>query len=538
MSESLKDLAEPDVPYELTTAGRLADLERRRSEALAAGSERAVAKQHARGKMTARERLEVLLDPGSFVEVDDFVQHRLTGGGLDQHRPLGDGVVTGLGTVDGRKVAVFAQDFTVLGGSLGEAHGKKIMKIMDLAAELGCPLVGLNDSSGARIQEGVDSLAFYGEVGYRNIQLSGVIPQISVIMGPCAGGAVYTPAVTDVVVMVDETSHMFITGPEIVAAVTGEHVSPAELGGGYHNAASSGNVHYLAHNEKDALDWVRTLLGFLPANNLEDPPRYDDGHGDAELTEADLELDRIIPDSGAVGYDMEDVVRHVLDGREFVEVQSLFGRNLLTGFGRVDGRTVGVVANQPRVYGGVLDIDASEKGARFVRFCDAFNVPIVTFVDVPGYMPGVEQERLGIIRRGSKLPFAYGEATVPKITVVTRKAYGGGYAVMGSKHLGADLNLAWPTAEIAVMGGNGAVALLFRAQLEQARAEGREAEVRRELVNQYNATYANPYLAAARGYVDAVIPPRETRHRVSQALTLLASKRRTALPRKHSNIPL
>jgi len=331
---------------------------------------------------------------------------------------------------------------------------------------------------------------------------------------------------------------MFITGPEIIAAVTGEHVTLDELGGGYHNAASSGNVHYLANNEKDALDWVRTLLGFLPANNLEEPPQYDDEPADPELTDADHELDRIIPDSGQVAYDMEDVVRHVLDGREFVEVQALFGGSLLCGFGRVEGRTVGVLANQPRVNAGTLDIDASEKGARFVRFCDAFNVPILTFVDVPGYMPGVEQERLGIIRRGAKLPYAYAEATVPKITVVTRKAYGGGYAVMGSKHLGADLNLAWPTAEIAVMGGNGAVALLFRAQLEQARAEGREAEVRRELVNQYNATYANPYLAAARGYVDAVIAPRETRHRVGQALRLLATKRRTGPPKKHGNIPL
>jgi propionyl-CoA carboxylase beta chain len=540
MSEGLKIRAEPDrtpgavaaVPYELTTAGRLADLERRRAEASAAGSDRAVAKQHARGKMTARERLDLLLDPGSFVEVDELVQQR-----GDGNRPLGDGVVTGVGTVDGRKVAVFAQDFTVLGGSLGETHGKKIMKVMDLAAELGCPVVGLNDSSGARIQEGVDALAAYGDVGYRNVQLSGVVPQISVIMGPCAGGAVYTPAVTDFVVMVDETSHMFITGPEIVAAVTGEQVTLDQLGGGVMNASESGNAHYLAHNEKDALDWVRTLLGFLPANNLEDPPQYD-ADTDPDLTDADYELDRIIPDSGSTAYDMEDVIRHVLDNREFIEVQQLFGRSMIVGFGRVDGRTVGVVANQPRVNAGTLDIDASEKGARFVRFCDAFNVPVLTFVDVPGYMPGVEQERLGIIRRGSKLPFAYAEASVPKITVVVRKAYGGGYAVMGSKHMGADLNLAWPTAEIAVMGGNGAVALLFRAQLEQARAEGREAEVRAQLVNQYNATFANPYLAAARGYVDAVIAPRETRQRVGHALRLLATKRQPGPPRKHSNIPL
>jgi propionyl-CoA carboxylase beta chain len=530
--------AAPDadaVPAELTTAGRLADLERRLAEAQAAGSARSVAKQHARGKMTARERLDVLLDPGSFAEVDEFVQQR--GVGPDDRRPYGDGVVTGLGTVDGRKVAVFAQDFTVLGGSLGETHGRKIVKIMDLAAELGCPLIGLNDSTGARIQEGVDALAGYGDVGYRHVRISGVVPQISVIMGPCAGGAVYSPAGTDFVVMVDETAHMFITGPEIVAAVTGEQVTREQLGGGMMNASESGNVHYLAHNEKDALDWVRTLLAFLPANNLEEPPQYA-AELDGELTDADLELDRIIPDSGNVAYDMEDLVRHVLDAREFVEVQSLFGRSMICGLGRVDGRTVGVLANQPRVNAGTLDIDASEKGARFIRFCDAFNIPILMFVDVPGYMPGVEQERLGIIRRGSKLPFAYAEATVPKITVVTRKAYGGGYAVMGSKHLGADLNLAWPTAEIAVMGGQGAVAVLFRAQLEEARAQGREAEVRRDLVNQYNAMFANPYLAAARGYVDAVIPPRETRQRIGQALRLLATKRSTGLPRKHSNIPL
>jgi propionyl-CoA carboxylase beta chain len=429
----------------------------------------------------------------------------------------------------------------VLGGSLGETHGRKITKVMDRAEQLGCPLIGLNDSSGARIQERVDALAAYGEVGFRTVQLSGVVPQISVIMGPCAGGAVYTSVGSDFVVMVDETSHMFITGPEIVAAVTGEHVSIEELGGGYQNAAEAGNAHYLAHNEKDALDWVRTLVGFLPANNLEDPPQYDveEGHHSADgLSDADLELDRIIPDSGSTAYDMEDLVRHVLDGREFVEVHGLFGRSLVTGFGRVDGRTVGVVANQPQFNAGTLDIDASEKGARFVRFCDAFNVPILTFVDVPGYMPGVEQERQGIIRRGAKLPYAYAEATVPKITVVTRKAYGGGYAVMGSKHLGADLNLAWPTAEIAVMGANGAVTLLFRAQLEAARAEGREAEVRAQFVNQYNAMFGNPYIAAARGYVDSVIAPRETRQRVGEALRLLATKRMAAPRRKHGNIPL
>jgi acetyl-CoA carboxylase carboxyltransferase component len=530
------------IPYELTTAGRLADLEKRRAEVLSAGSERSVAKQHARGKMTARERLDVLLDPGSFVEIDEFVQHR-AGTGPDEHRPHGDGVVTGLGTVDGRKIAVYAQDFTVLGGSVGETHGRKIVKVMRLAADLGCPIVGLCDSAGARIQEGVEALAAYAEIGYTGVQMSGIVPQISVIMGPCAGGAVYIPVGTDYVAMVNETAHMFITGPEIVAAVTGEQVTADELGGGYANAADAGNVHYLAENEKDALDWVRTLLGFLPANNLEDPPVYDvdlDGYGDDDdgFTDADLELDTIIPDSGTIAYDMEDLVRHVLDNREFVEIQALYGRSLICGYGRVAGRTVGVLANQPRFNAGSLDGDTSDKGARFVRTCNAFNLPILMFVDVPGYLPGVEQERLGIIRRGSKLPFAYSEATVPKITVVVRKAYGGGYAVMGSKHIGADLNLAWPTAEIAVMGGQGAVSLLFRADLETARAQGREAEVRRDLVNQYDTRFGNPYDAAARGYVDAVIAPRETRRRIAEALPILATKRRALPARKHSNIPM
>lgn len=521
-------------PAPLTTAGRLADFERRRTEALNAGSERAIAKQHARGKMTARERLDVLLDPGSFVEIDDYVQQRAFG---DKPAPYGDGIIGGVGTIDGRKVCVYAYDFTVLGGSLGETGGRKIVKVMDLALKLGLPLISLNDSSGARIQEGVESLAAYGDVGLRNVMLSGVVPLISVMMGPCAGGAVYTPAGTDFVVMVDQASHMFITGPEVVATVTGEKVSLEELGGAHTNAAVSGNAHYLAAHEKDALDWVRSLLAFLPANNLEEPPQYDAELPD-ELTDADLELDRIIPDSPNMAYDMEDVIRHVVDDREFLEVQQLFGRSIITGFGRVEGRTVGVFANQPRINAGALDIDASEKAARFIRFCDAFNIPLLTFADVPGYMPGVEQERLGIIRRGSKLPFAYAEATVPKITVVTRKAYGGGYAVMGSKHLGADLNLAWPTAEIAVMGGAGMVQILFRAQLEEAREQGREAELRAELINAYNAQVANPYVAAARGYVDSVIAPRETRQRVAQALRVLETKRASIPPKKHSNIPL
>jgi propionyl-CoA carboxylase beta chain len=521
----------------MTTAELIADLDERRLAAVRAGSARAVEKQHARGKMTARERLDVLLDPGSFVEIDEFVRHRATGMGLEQHRPLGDGVVTGTGTIDGRQVCVYAQDFTVFGGALGEAFGLKILKVMDLAQKIGCPIIGLNDSSGARIQEGVDSLAFYGEIGREAIRLSGVVPQISLIMGPCAGGAVYVPAVTDFCVMVDQTAHMFVTGPEVVAAVTGEKVTLEELGGGYGNAAVAGNVHHLAADEKDAMDWVRTLVSFLPSNNLEDPPRYL-AESEPEVTATDRELDSIIPDARQVAYEMEDIIRHVVDGREFVEVQAMFGRSIICGFGRVDGRSIGVVANQPRVNAGTLDIDASEKAARFVRTCNAFNIPVLTFVDVPGYMPGLEQERLGIIRRGSKLPFAYAEATIPQITIVVRKAYGGGYAVLGSKHMGADLNLAWPTAEIAVMGGPGAVQVLHRAELAQAAAEGKEAEVRARLIEEYNATMASPYVAAARGYVDAVIPPRETRIRVSQALRLLENKRFTLPPKKISNIPL
>jgi propionyl-CoA carboxylase beta chain len=525
------------IPREMTTAELIADLEHRRLNALQAGSARSVDRQHGQGKMTARERLELLLDPGSFVELDELVQHRATGMGLERNRPLGDGVVTGTGTVHGRQVCVFAQDFTVLGGSLGEAFGEKIIKIMDLAEKVGCPVVGLNDSSGARIQEGVNSLAFYAEIGRRTMRLSGVVPQISVIMGPCAGGAVYTPAVTDLVVMVDKTAHMFITGPEVVAAVTGERVTLEELGGGHGNAASAGNVHHLATDEKDALEFVRETLAYLPANNLEDPPLYATDFA-PKVTAQDEQLDAIIPDARNRAYEMEDIIRTVLDGREFVQLQPLFGRSIITGFGRVDGRSVGVVANDPKVNAGTLDIDASEKAARFVRTCNAFNVPIVTFVDVPGYMPGVEQERAGIIRRGSKLPFAYGEATVPLVTVVVRKAYGGGYAVMGSKHLGADVNLAWPTAEIAVMGGTGAVQVLFRKELAQAREEGREAEVRARLIEHYNETLANPYVAASRGYVDAVIPPRETRLRVGQALRMLQNKRVVLPPRKVSNIPL
>jgi propionyl-CoA carboxylase beta chain len=526
-----------DIPREPTTAELIADLEHRRLNALQAGSARSVDRQHGNGKMTARERLDLLLDPGSFVELDELVQHRASGMGLENYRPLGDGVVTGTGTVDGRTVCVFAQDFTVFGGSLGEAFGQKVIKVMDLAQKIGCPLIGLNDSSGARIQEGVDSLAFYGEIGRRTVLLSGVVPQIALIMGPCAGGAVYTPMGSDLVAMVDKTSHMFITGPEVVAAVTGEKVTLEELGGGHTNAAVAGNVHHLAPDEKDALDWARTMISFLPSNNLEDAPRYA-SEFEPELTPADWDLDSIVPDARNRAYEMEDVLRHVLDGREFVELQPLFGRSIITGFGRVDGRSVGVVANQPKVNAGTLDIDASEKAARFVRTCNAFNVPILTFVDVPGYMPGVEQERAGIIRRGSKLAFAYAEATVPKVTVVVRKAYGGGYAVMGSKHLGADVNLAWPTAEIAVMGGVGAVQLLFRKDLAKAREEGNEAEVRARLIELYNEQLANPYVAASRGYVDAVIAPRETRLRVAQALATLENKRVALPPKKLGNIPL
>ncbi|MGN9912021.1 acyl-CoA carboxylase subunit beta [Phytohabitans sp. LJ34] len=517
-----------------TTAGKLADLSRRVDEATHAGSARAVEKQHSRGKKTARERIAMLLDEGSFVEMDELARHRSTNFGLDKTRPYGDGVVTGYGTVDGRQVCVFAQDFTVFGGSLGEVFGEKIVKVMDLAMKTGCPVIGINDSGGARIQEGVVSLGLYGEIFFRNVRASGVIPQISLVMGPCAGGAVYSPAVTDFTVMVDQTSHMFITGPDVIKTVTGEDVGFEELGGARTHNTRSGNAHYLGTDEEDAIDYVKALLSYLPSNNMDDAPTFPNSSS-LDVSEDDLALDTLIPDSANQPYDIHRVIEHVLDDGEFLEVHALFAQNIVVGFGRVEGHPVGVVANQPMHFAGCLDIAASEKAARFVRTCDAFNIPVLTFVDVPGFLPGTGQEWEGIIRRGAKLIYAYAEATVPKVTVITRKAYGGAYDVMGSKHLGADLNFAWPTAQIAVMGAQGAVNILHRAALSNA---DDPAALRAELVTEYEDTLANPYVAAERGYVDAVIQPSHTRVQIVRALRALRTKRETLPPKKHGNIPL
>jgi propionyl-CoA carboxylase beta chain len=515
-----------------STAGKLADLEHRTDEAVHAGSARAVEKQHARGKQTARERIAMLLDEGSFVELDELARHRSTSFGLEQNRPYGDGVVTGYGTVDGRPVCVFSQDFTVFGGSLGEVFGSKIVKVMDLAMKTGCPVIGINDSGGARIQEGVVALGLYADIFFRNVRASGVIPQISLILGPCAGGAVYSPAITDFTVMVDQTSHMFITGPDVIRTVTGEDVQMEELGGARTHNTRSGNAHYLATDESDAIDYVKALLSYLPSNNLDEPPTVD-APADLDPSDVDLALDTLIPDSANQPYDMHTVVKATVE--DFLEVHPLYAPNILVGFGRVEGRPVGVVANQPMHFAGCLDIAASEKAARFVRTCDAFNIPVLTFVDVPGFLPGTDQEWGGIIRRGAKLIYAYAEATVPKVTVITRKAYGGAYDVMGSKHLGADMNFAWPTAQIAVMGAQGAVNILYRSEL--AKAEN-PAALRTELVDEYENTLANPYIAAERGYVDAVIAPSQTRAQVTKALRALRTKRETLPPKKHGNIPL
>jgi propionyl-CoA carboxylase beta chain len=534
----------PGQPDPHTTAGKIAVLLQHRDEAVHAGSARAVERQHAKGKMTARERVDRLLDPGSFTELDGLARHRATDFGVAANRPYGDGVVTGFGTVDGRPVCVYSQDFTVFGGSLGEVYGEKIVKLMDHALKTGCPVVGINDGGGARIQEGVVALGLFGEIFYRNVIASGVIPQISLIMGPCAGGAVYSPALTDFTLMVDQTSHMFITGPDVIKTVTGEEVSFEDLGGAHAHNVKSGVAHYQAKDEDDCLDFARELLSYLPSNNLDDPPAppgagpvaaTTDPDPVLELTEEDAALDSLIPDSPNQPYDAHTVIAHVLDDMEFLEVHAAFAPNILVGFGRVEGATVGVVANQPMHLAGVLDIDASEKAARFVRTCDAFNIPVLTFVDVPGFLPGTGQEWGGIIRRGAKLIYAYAEATVPKITVIMRKAYGGAYDVMGSKHLGGDINLAWPTAQIAVMGAQGAVNILYRREL--ADAADPEA-LRAQRVTEYEDTLANPYIAAERGYVDTVIRPAETRSHVIRALRALRTKRQLLPPKKHGNIPL
>ena len=521
-----------------TTAGKIANLERRRQEATHAGSQQAVVKQHEKGKLTARERIERFLDPGSFDEFDEFARHRATDFGIAENRPYADGVVTGHGTVDGRPVAVFSQDFTVFGGSLGEVYGTKIVKVMDHALKVGCPIIGFNDGGGARIQEGVVALGLFGEVFYRNVMASGVIPQISLIMGPCAGGAVYSPAITDFTLMVEGTSHMFITGPDVIKTVTGEEVTFEELGGAHAHAVRSGVAHYQAKDEDDCIEFARELLSYLPSNNLEDPPVIGapaDPAAAEEVTADDEALDTLIPDSPNQPYDMHSVITGVLDDGDFLEVHTGFAPNMVCGFGRVAGSPVGIVANQPMHFAGCLDINASEKAARFVRTCDAFSVPILTFVDVPGFLPGAGQEWNGIIRRGAKLIYAYAEATVPKVTVITRKAYGGAYDVMGSKHLGGDVNLAWPTAQIAVMGAQGAVNILYRREL--AAADDADA-LRAQRVTEYEDTLANPYIAAERGYVNAVIRPAETRAEVTKALRALRTKRQTLPPKKHGNIPL
>jgi len=517
-----------------TTADRLADLERRYKEAAQAGTARAVERRRALGKRTARERVAALLDEGSFVELDALARHRSTTYGMAANRPYGDGVITGHGTIDGRPVCVFSQDVTVFGGSLGEVYGEKIVKVQDLALRIGCPLIGINEGGGARIQEGVVSLGLYGEIFYRNVQASGVIPQISLIMGAAAGGHVYSPALTDFVVMVDRTSQMFITGPDVVRAVTGEDVTLEELGGARTHNTISGNAHYLASDEDDAIAYVRALLSYLPSNNL-DPAPVLDVSANLEITDEDRFLDTVIPDSPSQAYDMRRVIEHLLDDGEFLEVQPLFAPNIVIGFGRIEGHPVGVVGNQPMHLAGCLDIDASEKAARFVRTCDAFNIPILTLVDVPGFLPGVAQERGGIIRRGAKLIYAYAEATVPKVTVITRKAFGGAYDVMGSKHLRADVNIAWPTAQIAVMGAEGAVNILHRREL--AAADDPD-QLRARLVAEYEQTLVNPYIAAERGYVDAVIPPSHTRSYVIRSLRALRTKRQHSVPKKHGNMPL
>jgi len=511
---------------------KLEQLHRLRETARQGGGPNRIEIQRKAGKLTARERLELLLDKGSFRETDMFVTHRTHDFELQDRKYLSDSVITGWGTVDGRLVYVFSQDFTVFGGSLGEGHAEKICKIMDMAMRNGAPLIGLNDSGGARIQEGVVSLGAYADIFLRNTLASGVIPQISAIMGPCAGGAVYSPALTDYIFMVRESSYMFVTGPDVVRSVTHEEVDFEALGGAEVHASTSGVCHYVAENEADALFMIRVLLSYLPQNNMEDPPFRATGD-DRLRTEA--ALDSIIPDDPSKPYDMREVIRLVMDDSAFLEIHEAYAKNIVVGFARLGGHSVGVIANQPDVLAGVLDINASDKAARFVRFCDSFNIPIITFVDVPGFLPGTAQEHGGIIRHGAKLLYAYCEATVAKITVITRKAYGGAYDVMSSKHIRGDLNLAWPTAEIAVMGPEGAVNIIFRKELAQAD----DPEQRRsELVQEYREKFANPYISASRGYLDDVIEPRHTRPRLINALEMLSNKRDANPAKKHGNIPL
>lgn len=516
----------------MTMEDKLAELREKRREALKGGGEARIESQHEKGKMTARERIDYFLDDDTFNEFDQLRTHRSHNFGMEEKQISGDGVITGYGEVNGRKTFVFAHDFTVFGGSLGEVFAEKVTKVMDKAVEVGAPVIGLNDSAGARIQEGVSSLAGYAEIFRRNTEASGVVPQISAIMGPCAGGAVYSPAITDFTFMVKDTSHMFITGPDVIKTVTGEEVTFEELGGAKTHESTSGVAHFAADSEEDALDNIRRLLSYLPQNNVEDPPRVEPWD---DPERRDEELESIVPDEPKKPYDMERVIDGVVDEDSFFEVQEGYAKNIVIGFARLDGRSVGIVANQPRVNAGTLDIESSEKGSRFVRFCDSFNIPILTFVDVPGFMPGTDQEHGGIIRHGAKLLYAYSEATVPLLTVITRKAYGGAYDVMASKHIGADVNYAWPTAEIAVMGPQGAVNILYSDELDEA--EDTEAR-RQELIDEYREEFANPYTAADRGFVDDVLEPTETRPRLIDDLEMLASKRDELPDKKHGNIPL
>ena len=511
---------------------RLADLNARKAQARVAGGQKAIERHTARGKMTARERVEYLLDEDSFHELDMLNRHGASGMGLEDSRPYTDGVITGFGTIDGRKVCVYSQDFTVFGGALGETHGAKIHKIMDMATTMGLPIIGLNDGAGARIQEGVGALNAYGGIFHRNAKASGVVPQISVILGPCAGGAVYSPALTDFIFMVKDTSHMFITGPDVVKTVTGEDVTLEELGGAQTHATKSGVANFVMPDEKSVLDEVRYLMSFLPSNNMEEPPRILSGDDAERLCE---NLRDLLPESSNQPYDMKKVITAVVDDGDYLEVHATYAQQITCGFARIDGYTVGLVSNQPQILAGVLDIDSSEKAARFVRTCDAFNIPIVTFVDVPGFMPGVDQEYRGIIRHGAKLLYAFCEATVPRISIITRKAYGGAYVVMNSKSIGADLAYAWPTAELAVMGASGAVEIVHRRDLTGA---DDPASMRTSLIDEYEERYATPYIAAERGFIDDVIDPADTRRVLSYSLDLLRSKREELPKRKHGNVPL
>ncbi len=517
-----------------TTAGKIEDLRARIDEAVHAGSARAVEKQHAKGKKTARERIEMLVDTDSFTEIDEFARHRAHNFGMEENRPYGDGVVIGTATVDGRPIALYSQDFTVFGGSLGEVHAEKIVKIADFALKSGIPLIGINDSGGARIQEGVASLNGYGKIFRLNTRSSGVIPQISLILGPCAGGSAYSPALTDFTVMVKETSNMFITGPDVIKTVTGEDVGMEELGGAYTHNTKSGNAHYMADSEADAIDYVKALLSYLPSNNMDGSPVLPPTET-LEKKTSDTALNALIPDSPNQPYDMKLLIQALVDEGEFLEVHSLYAQNIVVGFARIEGQSVGIIANQPSQLAGTLDINSSEKAARFLRFCDAFNIPILTLVDVPGFMPGTEQEWNGIIRRGAKLLYAYAEASVPLVTLITRKAYGGAFIVMGSKYLGSDINFAWPSAEIAVMGAQGAVNILHRKEISEAKDVDAK---RKELVDDYTEKFSNPYLAAERGTIDSVIEPEDSRQYITKAFRTLKTKRDILPARKHGNIPL